>query len=117
MFGIGMPEMIVIFVVALIVFGPRRLPDLAKSLGKAVREFRNATSELKSAVNLDSDVKDIRHVLDDVKANVRNTAESYIDKAPAVETVAAAGAERKDQQPAADPPAGSVAEGKTGHDG
>jgi sec-independent protein translocase protein TatA len=46
MFGsIGMPELIVIFVVALIVFGPSKLPDLGKSLGEAIRGFKKAINE------------------------------------------------------------------------
>jgi sec-independent protein translocase protein TatA len=46
MFGsIGMPELIVIFVVALLVFGPSKLPDLGKSLGEAIRGFKKAISE------------------------------------------------------------------------
>ena len=46
MFGIGAPELLVIFVVALIVLGPKRLPEVAKALGKAVAEFRRATGDL-----------------------------------------------------------------------
>lgn len=46
MFGsIGMPELIVIFVIALIVFGPSKLPDLGKSLGEAIRGFKKAMNE------------------------------------------------------------------------
>ena len=46
MFGsIGMPELIVIFVIALIVFGPSKLPDLGKSLGEAIRGFKKAISD------------------------------------------------------------------------
>jgi len=46
MFGsLGMPELIVIFVVALIVFGPSKLPDLGKSLGEAIRGFKKAINE------------------------------------------------------------------------
>lgn len=45
-FGIGPGELILILVVALIIFGPRRLPELGSSLGKAIREFRSATGEL-----------------------------------------------------------------------
>ena len=45
MFGIGMPEMILILAIALIVIGPKKLPDLAKSLGRAMREFKKATND------------------------------------------------------------------------
>jgi len=47
MFGIGMPELILILGVALIVLGPKKLPELAKTLGKGLAEFRRAADELK----------------------------------------------------------------------
>ncbi|MCX7981598.1 MAG: Sec-independent protein translocase protein TatB [Syntrophales bacterium] len=46
MFNIGIPELIVIFIVALLVVGPKKIPDLAKSLGKAIGEFRRATEDV-----------------------------------------------------------------------
>lgn len=46
MFGIGVPELLVILVVALVVLGPKRLPEVAKALGKGLAEFRRATSDL-----------------------------------------------------------------------
>jgi len=50
MFGIGFQEMIIILVVVLIVFGPKRLPDLARSLGKGLAEFKKASEEVRKGI-------------------------------------------------------------------
>ena len=63
MFGIGMTEMIMILALALIVIGPKRLPDIARALGRGYSEFRRATDELKNSINAEvtqSDAKTAR---------------------------------------------------------
>lgn len=51
MFGIGFQEMLIILVVVLIFFGPKRLPDLAKSLGKGIAEFKKASEEVRKGID------------------------------------------------------------------
>jgi sec-independent protein translocase protein TatA len=51
MFNIGMPELFVIFLVALLVFGPKRLPDIGRQIGKAMRYFKQASMDLKDAID------------------------------------------------------------------
>ncbi len=52
MFGLGMPEILLILVVALIFIGPKKLPDIAKSLGKAINEFKKATNDFKDSITI-----------------------------------------------------------------
>ena len=56
--NIGMQELIIIFVIALIIFGPRRLPDLGKSLGKSIAEFKRASNELRNTLEEEIRVDD-----------------------------------------------------------
>ena len=63
MFGsIGMPELIIIFVIALIIFGPRKLPELGRSLGRSLSEFRRASNELRSTLEEEIRVEEQREV-------------------------------------------------------
>src|SRR5947207_5757312 len=57
MFGLGMGELIVILAIALIFLGPKRLPDVATTLGKAIRSFRKATRDLTDHLQIDDEVK------------------------------------------------------------
>jgi TatA/E family protein of Tat protein translocase len=56
MFGIGMPELLVIFVIALLVFGPKELPKIGRTIGKAMAEFRRASDELRDGIQREIDL-------------------------------------------------------------
>ena len=111
MFGIGMPELILIAVVALIVLGPKKLPDLAKSMGRAVREFRKATSELKETLQVDSEFHEVKKAFNDFQSDVNQTIqpEAKTETQPAGQPQAALGAPAPGSAPAdpasAEPPA------------
>ena len=57
MFGLGVPELIIILVIALIIFGPKKLPEIGKSLGQGIREFRKSTSAIESQVKEDMEAE------------------------------------------------------------
>jgi TatA/E family protein of Tat protein translocase len=66
MFNIGFPELLIILAIALIVFGPNKLPELAKGLGKAMREFKKATEEVKESFEAETkDLEELKHTLTD----------------------------------------------------
>jgi TatA/E family protein of Tat protein translocase len=67
MFDIGLPELLVIIVIALIVFGPNKLPELAKAFGKAMREFKKATEEMKES--FEEETKDLRKLKNTLPQN------------------------------------------------
>ena len=75
MFGIGMPEMILILAIALIVIGPKKLPDLAKSLGRAMREFKKATNEFKETMQIDNELTEVKKAFDDINEDVKQAVD------------------------------------------
>lgn len=78
MFGLGMGELIVILAIALIFLGPKRLPDVATSLGKAIRSFRKATRDLTDQLEID----------DEVKAPLRELQSALRDEPPPAQPLA-----------------------------
>jgi TatA/E family protein of Tat protein translocase len=74
-----MPELIIIFVIALIIFGPRKLPELGRSLGKSLAEFKRASNELKSTLE-----EEIR--LEEQRANLEASRSASPPTTPAPAT-------------------------------
>src|SRR4030042_475057 len=82
MFNIGLPELLIIGAIALIVFGPNKLPELAKGLGRAMREFKKATDEVKESFEAETrDLEEIKsaiteeNVLGDLAGEISNLEE------------------------------------------
>jgi TatA/E family protein of Tat protein translocase len=71
MFGnIGFPELLIILAIALLVFGPKKLPEVSKSIGRAVREFRRASDEIKGKIEQEIQASEFKEIKEDLKQDL-----------------------------------------------
>jgi TatA/E family protein of Tat protein translocase len=71
MFNIGLPELLIIVAIALIVFGPNKLPELARAFGRAMREFKKATEEVKESFEAETkDLEELKNTLSGERDNL-----------------------------------------------
>jgi TatA/E family protein of Tat protein translocase len=70
MFGMGMPEILLILAIALIVLGPKKLPEIAKALGRGIAEFKKATQDFKEGLDVDDDLKEARNTMREIKGDI-----------------------------------------------
>ena len=87
--NVGFPELIVIFVVALLVFGPKRLPELGRSLGRGLQEFRRASSELKTSIEREMNAAEVEQVIAEKPVASKPVTETPSAEEPGVETPSA----------------------------
>ena len=99
MFGLGIPELIVIFVIALVVFGPKKLPELGKSIGRAMAEFKKASEDFQDSVRAEMrEVEREASVKEDIKrieASVQDVTKAAED--PAADQQGHAGAAAQEE--------------------
>ena len=96
MFGLGGSEVIVIFVLALLVFGPRKLPEIGRTIGRTLAEFRKATQDFKVSLEREVDLEEVK--------NTRREIEQTVAFDPPAERTPTTFAELAQAQRAADEP-------------
>ena len=100
MFGsLGVPELLLIFAVILIVFGPRRIPEIGRTLGKAMGEFRKATDDLKSTIEREVRLEELKKIQTPTLEEFVTPFESVSRTAPAVESTSLPGDESTSPPP------------------
>jgi sec-independent protein translocase protein TatA len=76
MFGnIGFPELLIIMAIALLIFGPKKLPEVGKSIGKAIREFRKASDEIKEKIDQEIQANEFRDIKEELKKDIKEDEE------------------------------------------
>jgi TatA/E family protein of Tat protein translocase len=76
MFGnIGVPELIIIFAIALLIFGPKKLPEVGRSIGKALREFRKTSDEIKNKIEEEIQAEDFKEIKEELEKDIEENEE------------------------------------------
>lgn len=76
MFGnIGFPELLIIMAIALLIFGPKKLPEVGKSIGRAIREFRKASDEIKEKIDQEIQADEFREIKEELKKDIKEDEE------------------------------------------
>jgi len=112
MFGsIGLPELLLIFVIALLLFGPRKLPDIGKSLGKAMGEFRRASNDLQRSLEEEvaaDELKAARREVEEIAKPVPPSPPVASAQEPRPPSTDAAGGAQEPQRPSTEQPPAPV---------
>ncbi len=88
MFGsIGPAEIILIFVIALLVFGPKKLPEIGRSVGKALREFKKTSDEIKGRIEEEIDASELKDIRKDIQSGVDDLRSSVTKVASDITSV------------------------------
>jgi Tat protein translocase TatB subunit len=83
MFGIGMPELLLLLAIALIVVGPKKLPELARALGRGIAEFKKATNELKESLETSTDFSELKQSFEEIQespADATSASDGDVEK-------------------------------------
>ncbi|HTG01515.1 MAG TPA: TatA/E family twin arginine-targeting protein translocase [Nitrospirota bacterium] len=114
MFGLGIPELLLIFVIALIVFGPKKLPDLGRSVGRALAEFKKASEEFQDTIR--TEMQEVKKTagLDEIKKLEQDIAREEAAKKAAAATAPMPGPAEQNEQTAAPAPEPDKEKGEKG---
>jgi len=77
MFGnIGFPELLIILIIALLIFGPKKLPEVGRNIGRAIREFRRASDELREKIEDEIKAEDLRNLQEELHQEEKDVAKN-----------------------------------------